>query len=71
MDKNYSFKKGLDKVPVGKFLDVKEEIMKCLKITSHPAWLRRLRGEVIPKLNEVAAIEEVFKKHSIKDIWGV
>ena len=67
---DYSFQKGLDKVPSGKLQEVKSEIMKALKIKSHPQWLKRLRGEIDPKTKEVTAIEDVFKKHGIKDIWG-
>lgn len=70
MSKNYSFKKGLDQVPLGKVPDVKSEIMAALGITSLPSWLKRLRGEIDPKASEITAIENVFRKYGIKQVWG-
>lgn len=68
--KSYSFKKGFSQVPVGKTKEVKDQIMRCLKITSHPAWLRRLRGEIEPRISEMDAVYSVFLAHGIEDIWG-
>lgn len=70
MSNNYSFKKGLDQVPLGKVQDIKSELMSALDIKSHPAWLRRLRGDVDPKASEISAIEGVFQKYGIKQVWG-
>ena len=66
----FSFQKGFDQVPHGKVKQVKDELMKSLKISSRPSWLARLRGDVEPKISEVKAIEGVFAKYGIKDIWG-
>ena len=70
--KKYSFEKGYKMVPLGKADEVKAEIMKVFGITSKPAWFRRLRGQVQPRVGEAAQVEEVFKKYNIspKDIWG-
>ena len=65
-----SFNKGWRQVPQKDASSVRNEIEKALGITSHNAWLRRLRGTVSPKVSEVISIEEIFKKHGIKDIWG-
>lgn len=65
-----SFKKGYNQVQRKDIYKIKGEIMEALKVTSDPAWLRRLRGEVSPKVDEVLAIEEVFKKYGIIDVWG-
>lgn len=70
MNKKNSFKKGFDQVPVGKAQLVKDELMQALKIKSRAAWIRRLNGQVDPKVSEIESVEEVFAKHSIKQIWG-
>lgn len=68
--KNFSFKKGFLQVPLGKVDEVKNDLMQSLNISSRAAWLRRLDGNVDPKASEIEAIEAVFHKHSIKNIWG-
>jgi hypothetical protein len=71
MSKKYSYQKGLNQVPLGKITEIKKELMEALKITSHPAWLRRLKGEVDPKTKEITSIEEVFQRYGVtKEIWG-
>lgn len=70
MQNKHSFQKGLNQVPLGKIPEIKNDIMQALKITSHPAWLRRLKGEVDPKTKEIQNVEEVFKRYGIKEVWG-
>lgn len=67
---NYSFKKGYNQVPVGKVKEVKAELMQELGIKSDPSWLTRLRGNYDPKVSDIRAIERVFSKHGITDVWG-
>lgn len=67
---SYSFQKGFNQVPVGKASEVREELMKALSITSRPGWLSRLKGRIVPKVTEARAIEQVFAKHGIKNVWG-
>jgi hypothetical protein len=70
MEKNYSFKRGFNQVPIGKADTVKKEIMESLEIISKAAWERRLNGNVDPRVSEITAIEAVFAKHGIKQVWG-
>ncbi len=70
MEKNNSFKKGFDQVPIGKADQVKTEIMQSLNIKSKAAWERRLKGNVDPRLSEIKSVETVFAKHGIKQVWG-
>lgn len=71
MSKEHSFQKGLNQVPLGKIPEIKKDIMEALKITSRPAWLRRLKGEVDPKTKEIQSVEAVFKRYGItKEVWG-
>lgn len=66
----FSFQKGWGQVTVGQSKEVKAEIMKKLGITSNSNWLQRLKGKVEPRVSEAKAIETVFKKYRITDIWG-
>lgn len=70
MDGIYAFKKGMDQVPLGKAQLVKDDLMQALNIKSRAAWLRRLKGQIDPKVSEIKAVETVFAKHCIKQIWG-
>lgn len=49
---------------------VKSDIMQALCISSRPAWLARLNGTIEPKVSEAQAIEDIFKKYGVSDIWG-
>lgn len=72
MQNEYSFEKGYDQVPGGKQKAFKAEIMAAIKITTHQAWMRRLRGITIPRVDEKKAIEAIFAKYGItKNIWGI
>lgn len=66
----FSFQKGWGQVTVGQAKEVKAEIMLKLGIKANSNWLQRLKGNVEPKISEAYAIESVFKKYGIKDIWG-
>ncbi len=66
----FSFQKGWGQVTVGQAKQVKEEIMKKLGIKANSNWLQRLKGNVEPRISEAQAIESVFKKYGITDIWG-
>lgn len=66
----FSFQKGWGQVTVGQAKQVKEEIMKKLNIKANSNWLQRLKGNVEPRISEAQAIESVFKKYGITDIWG-
>lgn len=68
--KTFSFQLGWSQVKNGDLHNVRNEIMSVLGITTRGNFLRRLRGEVDPKVSEVNAIESVFKKYGINKIWG-
>lgn len=71
MSNKYSFRAGMGQVAASRVPDAKSDIMQAIGITSHPAWLKRLRGEVEPRVSEVSAIEAVFAKYGVtKNIWG-
>ncbi len=65
-----SFKRGWLKVPKGKLQEVKSEIMQVLEIISKSAWFAKLDGRTTLKQIEKDALERIFEKHGITDIWG-
>lgn len=66
----YSFLKGLNKIPRGQVRDLRHDIMDALGVTAYTTWLDRLYGIVEPRVSEASAIESVFEKYGITDIWG-
>jgi hypothetical protein len=66
----YSFQKGYNKIQKGRVPTVRKAIMEALGFISLPAFYDRLRGDVEPKVSEAKAIEDIFAKEKIKDIWG-
>jgi hypothetical protein len=65
-----SFKRGYLKVPKGKLQQVKQEIMTVLEIYSKSAWFSKIDGRTTLKQIEKEAVEKIFEKHGITDIWG-
>jgi hypothetical protein len=66
----YSFKKGLAQARQMDIPILKAEIMAAIGITSEPSWSLRSNGRVEPRVSEIRAIEGVFEKYGITDIWG-
>lgn len=67
----FSFLKGFNQVKRKDIAKVKRELMETLQITTRPAWDSRLKGKVEPRVSEAEAIESVFSKYGIKEVWGV
>lgn len=66
----FSFKKGYGQIQQKDAVAVKNEIMSVLNIGTRESWRLRLNGMIEPKVSEVQAIEGVFKKYGVTDIWG-
>lgn len=66
----YSFQRGYSQVRLKDLKEVKSELMSALNITTQVSWTGRIRGKVIPKIDEAAKIEQVFAKYGITDVWG-
>lgn len=67
----FSFSKGWSQVKNGDIQECRAELMEALGIRTRAAFLLRLKGEVEPRISEVRAIEGVFSKFGIHDVWGV
>lgn len=67
----FSFSKGWSQVKNGDVPECRNKLMDALGIKTRAAFLNRLKGDVEPKVSEVKAIEEVFARYGIKEVWGV
>ena len=68
--RNYAFQRGFSQVMNKDVQAVRHEIMDALNVTTRPAFLSRLRGEVEPKVSEAEKIEAIFSKYGVTDVWG-
>lgn len=67
----FAFKKGWGQVTLSAAKACRKDLMDSLGVTTRVAFLNRMKGEVEPKISEVRAIEKVFAKYGIKDVWGM
>ena len=49
---------------------VKNEILAALGLKTRVSWYQRLYGNIEPRITEAKAIEAVFAKYGINDVWG-
>jgi hypothetical protein len=66
----FSFEKGFMQARQMDADKIKEEIMNALEVKTVGSWSLRLRGITEPRVSEARAIEEVFSRYGITDIWG-
>ena len=66
----FAFLRGWKQLPNGEMKAVRAEICAALGGVSLPTFYARLRGIPEPKVSEARAIEDIFKKRNITDIWG-
>jgi len=67
---SFSFKTGFEQLRIIDVPVVEKEIMNALGITHRTNFLKRLKGEVEPKVSEAKSIEAIFKQYGITKIWG-
>lgn len=68
--KQYAFLRAWKQVRQGDVRQCREEVMKALRLTTRMAFLKRLNGEVEPRVSEAKAIESIFAKYGIEEVWG-
>jgi hypothetical protein len=68
--REFAFEKGYMQARQIDADKVREEIMDALKVKTKASWSLRLRGITEPRVSEARAIEEVFSRYGITDIWG-
>ncbi len=62
--------RGLSQLRLCEVEEVKNEIMTQLHITTNASYCRRRNGQIEPKISEARAIEEIFARRGITDVWG-
>ena len=66
----FSFNKGFSQVRRRDVRDVTDEIMGILNLKNRQSFYQRRHGKIEPKVTEYEAIEAVFNKYDITDVWG-
>ena len=67
---NFSFKKGFGKVQLKDLPSVKQELMTALGVNTLQSFRNYMKGITEPKVGQAEAIEAVFAKYGIKEVWG-
>ena len=68
--RSYSFMRGYRQLKVDQVKDFKMQIMEALNIKTRSAFQSRLKGNVEPRMTEAKAIEDIFKRFNITNLWG-
>ena len=66
----FSFLRGWSQVKNFQMQQVKNEILAALGLKTRVSWYQRLYGNIEPRITEAKAIEAVFAKYGINDVWG-
>lgn len=66
----FSFNKGWSQLRQCDISKCRKELMAAFNVTTRAAFLKRLKGNVIPNVLEAHNVETVFAKYGIKDVWG-
>ena len=70
-DKQQGFRSGLNKVKVGDYKEVVEELKKALGINNRNSFYAYRDGAIEPKVTQAEAVEGVFNRFGVtKNIWG-
>lgn len=71
IDPKYSFLKGWDNLKQRDVDCAKQDLMNALNIKSNATFYRRLRGQIVPTIEEHDSIIGIFKKYGVKQPFGV
>ncbi len=69
--KRYSLRPALEKIPKGKYLEAKREVMQLLGITSREQMRLYLNGKAMPTLEKALRVEQYLKSNfpQIGKVW--
>ncbi len=68
--KNFSFQRGFGQIQNKDLPAVRKELMKALGVTTRMSLNNYLNGKVVPKVPQAEAVESVFNRYGITEIWG-
>jgi len=67
----FSFRSGFAQVRRKDAAAVKRDIMEVFGIKSRTSWYLRMNGNYEPKVSEVDAVNEIFRRYGVRsNIWG-
>lgn len=71
-DKSYKegFKKGFNQLQLKDVQEATIELMQALGINNRVSWGAYKNGNIEPKASQALAVEKVFAKYGIKEVWG-
>jgi hypothetical protein len=64
------FCKGYGQLQIKDEDSVYKELWVALGVSSRAAFSQYRKGKIEPKASQAEAVEKVFKKYGIKEIWG-
>ena len=65
------FTKGLNQVKMGDYKAVVAELYRALGINNRNSFYAYRDGKIEPKVTQAEAVESVFNRFGITNIWGV
>lgn len=68
--KQFAFERGWENAKAKDQSSIKAEIMEVLNLTTDAAFMQRRRGGIEHRITEAKAIEDVFRKYDVTEIWG-
>ena len=68
--RDFSFKKGYGQIQQKHLDEVRKDLMKALGVNNRVSLSRYKNGLTEPKLSQADAVEKVFSRYGITDIWG-
>ena len=71
VNEKFSFKKGWSQIKQCDVKKCREQLMEVFNITTRAGFCKRLNGEIEPRISHVQAVEKIFAKYGIKDVWGL
>jgi hypothetical protein len=69
-NEDWAFEKGWYELKTREVPICRKKLMSALKLTTHAGFGVRLRGQVVPNVEEVQHIERIFHEFGITEIWG-
>ena len=70
VNNKYSFVRGYGQVQKRHLKVVKAELMKAFDILTETSWRNRRDGGADLSVRQKEAVEEIFAKKGITDVWG-
>lgn len=68
--REFSFKKGYGQIQQKHLPEVRKDLMQALGVNNRVSLSRYKNGLTEPKLSQAEAVEQVFSRYGITDIWG-